>query len=89
MYQLKTFPPKGEPFKLASVRKTDPPTGTDGSNWRRYVIAQGESTIVGYRQGSHRSVRLAIKEIVVQLNERRIGLRGRDHILISSHKKRA
>ena len=87
MFHLKTFPPKGEPFKLASVLDTEPPTGTEGSNWHRYVITQGESTIVGYRQGTRRAVKLAIEEIVVQLNERRVGKAGRVHLTPSPRKR--
>ena len=87
LFHAKTFPPKGDPFELISIEKTEPPAGADGSNWHRYVITQGESPIVGYRQGTQRNVRLAIEEIVVQLNERRLGTRGRVH-LIPSPKKR-
>ncbi len=87
LFHAKTFPPKGDPFKLISIEKTEPPTGADGSNWHRYVITQGERDIIGYRQGSQRAVALAIEEIVVQLNERRVGKPGRVH-LIPSPKKR-
>ena len=87
MFHIKTFPPKGEPFELGSISSVAPPQGADGGNWRRYVITQGESTIVGYRQGTERTVKLAIEEIVVQLNERRVGKPGRVH-LIPSPKKR-
>ena len=88
MFHLKTFPPKGDPFELTSILKTEAPIGTDGNGWHRYIITQGESAIVGYRQGSQRKVKLAIEEIVVQLNERRLGTRGRVH-LIPSPRKRA
>ncbi len=59
-----------EPFKLSSVLKEEPPTGAEGIGWHRYVITQGDTTIVGHRQGSTSSVRLAIEEIVLHLNER-------------------
>ena len=88
MFHAKSYPPKGDPFELTSILETKPPTGADGNDWHRYIITQGESTIVGYRQGAQRNVRLAIEEIVVQLNERRLGIRGRVH-LIPSPKKRA
>ena len=88
MFHSKTFPPKGDPFELTSILKTEAPIGTDGNGWHRYIITQGESSIVGYRQGTQRKVKLAIEEIVVQLNERRLGNRGRVH-LIPSPKKRA
>ncbi len=64
---------KGEPFKLSSVLKEGPPAGAEGIGWHRYVITQGDNTIVGHRQGSIRSVTLAIEKIVLQLNERRLG----------------
>ncbi len=64
---------KGEPFKLTSILKEEPPTGAEGIDWHRYVITQGSNTIVGDRRGSTSSVRLAIEEIVLHLNERRVG----------------
>ncbi len=59
-----------EPFKLSSVLKEEATAGAEGIGWHRYVIAQGDNTIVGHRQGSTRSVRLACEEIVLHLNER-------------------
>ena len=64
---------QGEPFKLTSILKEGPPAGTEGVGWHRYVITQGGNTIVGHRQGSTRSVTLAVEEIVLHLNERRVG----------------
>ncbi len=64
---------KGEPYKLKSIRKEQSPAGAEGIDWYRYVITQGGNTIVGHRQGSTSSVRLAVEEIVVHLNERRGG----------------
>ncbi len=64
---------QGEPFKLTSILKEGPPAGTEGVGWHRYIIAQGGNTIVGHRQGSARSVTLAVEEIVLHLNERRVG----------------
>ncbi len=63
---------KDEPFKLKSIRKERSPAGAEGIDWHRYVITQGDNTIVGHRQGSSSSVRLAIEEIVLHLNERRV-----------------
>ena len=73
MFHLKTSSPKGKPFKLSSVLKAEPPAGTDGSDWHRYEIAHGSRTMVGYRQGSRQSVKVAIEIMVVHLNERRVG----------------
>ncbi len=61
-----------EPFKLSSVLKEEAPAGAEGIGWHRYVITQGGNTIVGHRQGSTSSVRLAVEEIVLHLNERRV-----------------
>ncbi len=64
---------KGEPFKLKSIRTERPPAGAEGGGWHRYVITQGDNTIVGHRQGSTSSVTLAVEGIVEHLNERRVG----------------
>ncbi len=74
---------KGEPFKLKSIRKEQSPAGAEGIDWYRYVITQGGNTIVGHRQGSTSNVRLAVKEIVLHLNERRVGKLSR--AILSSH----
>ncbi len=64
---------KGEPYKLKSLRTARTPARAEGIGWHRYVITQGSNTIVGHRQGSTSSVRLVVEEIVVHLNERRVG----------------
>ena len=74
---------KGEPFKLKSIRKEQSPAGAEGIGWHRYVITQGDNTIVGHRQGSISSVRRAVEEIVVHLDERRVG--NFRCALVSSH----
>ncbi len=63
---------KGEPFKLKSIRKEQPPAGAEGIDWHRYVITLGGNTIVGHRQVSTRGVSLAVEGIVLHLNERRV-----------------
>ncbi len=63
---------KDEPFKLKSIRKERSPAGAEGVDWHRYVITQGDNTIVGHRQGTTRSVRLAVEGVVLHLNERRV-----------------
>ncbi len=70
---------KGEPFKLKSIRKEQSSAGAEGIDWHRYVITQGGNTIVGHRQGSTSSVTLAVEEIVVRLNLRRLRYQGRVH----------
>jgi len=60
-------------YKLKSVRTECPPSGAEGVGWHRYVITQGDNTIVGHRQGSTSGVTLAVEEIVLRLNERQLG----------------
>jgi len=68
-------------YEIVSILKTEPPPGAVGSDWHRYVIAQGTNTIHGYRQGSLDTVTTAVEENVAQLNERQFGKRGRvDHV---------
>lgn len=58
-------------YEIASIKRAEPPSGTEGSNWYQYVIAfEGTDTIQGYRQGSLKAVTSAVDEIVAQLNER-------------------
>ncbi len=73
---------------LKSIQKEQPPPGAEGIDWHRYVITQADNTIVGYRQGSASSVRLAVEEIVVQLNERRLVKQSRVHLTLSPSRKR-
>ncbi len=79
---------KGEPFKLTSILKEGPPTGAEGIDWHRYIITQGGNTIVGHRQGSTRGVRLAVEEIVLHLNERRLHKQSRVHLALPPRKRK-
>jgi hypothetical protein len=78
-----------EQYEIVSVKPTEPPPDTEGSNWHRYVIAQGPNTIRGYRQGSLTSVKRDVKNLVIRLNERRTGKRGRVHIVMEKKKPAA
>ena len=71
----------GHPYEIVSVERTDPPPGTEGSEWHHYVIAQGPNIIQGYRQGGLDTVKNAVEEIVEQLNQRRSGKRARVHLV--------
>ncbi len=71
----------GQPYEIVSVQRAEPPPGLEGSDWYRYVITQGSNTINGCRQGNLKAVTLAVEEIVVQLNERRLGKRGRVNLV--------
>lgn len=78
----------GQPYDIVSVTKAEPPAGAEGTDWHRYEIAQGHNTIHGYRQGNLKTVTKAVEEIVAQLNERRLGKRGRVN-LVPTPKKTA
>ena len=80
---------KGQPYEIVSVGRAEPPDGAEGADWHRYVIRQGANTIHGCRQGSLTSVRWAVEDIVAQLNERRLGKRGRVHLVMTRKKKPA
>ncbi len=75
------------PYEIVSVRRAEPPPGTEGSAWHRYVITQGTNTINGCRQGNLKAVTEAVEEMVAQLNERRLHKRGRVHLVTIPKKK--
>ncbi|MFQ5548881.1 MAG: hypothetical protein ACE5FV_11360 [Woeseia sp.] len=75
-----------QPFEIVSVQRTKPPSGGEGSDWHRYIIVQGTNTIHGYRQGNLGAVTSAVEEIVAQLNDRRIGKRGRVQLMTTRKK---
>ena len=77
----------GQPYEIVSVQRAEPPPGVEGSDWYRYVITQGDNTINGCRQGNLKAVTIAVEEIVVQLNERRLGKRGRVNLVPTPKKK--
>ncbi|MFQ6004127.1 MAG: hypothetical protein ACE5OQ_01375 [Woeseia sp.] len=64
---------KTQPFKVIELTKAEPPDADDDREWYRYVISQGDKPITGLRQGSKRSVKAAVEEVVLLLNERRLG----------------
>jgi hypothetical protein len=68
----------GQSYEIVSVKRAEPPSGAEGSNWYRYVISfDGTDTIQGCRQGSLKAVTSAVDEIIVQLNERHSRKRGK------------
>ena len=69
-----------ESFRLGPIERAKAPHGGSGQDWFRYTIMQGPNTITGYRQGSQRAVTKAVKIIIVELNERRNGKKGRVHL---------
>ena len=78
-----------EQYELEGIEKADAPDGGSGTGWFRYTIIQGRNTITGYKQGSQRAVTKEIKNIVVELNERRVGKRGRVHLTPSRKQQKS
>jgi hypothetical protein len=72
-----------EDYEVLSVEPAEAPYNLDGADWYRYVIVQGDNKISGYRQGNLHSITSSVEEIVLRLNERRIGKGGRVHIVMS------
>jgi hypothetical protein len=68
------------PFRLHSVDGAPAPDGCEGT-WQRYVITQGDNTIVGMRAGLRGEVSHLLEEYVERLNMRfarkRVKLLGR------------
>lgn len=80
---------KTDTYEILSIKPSDPPSGFEGSDWYRYEIIQGDNTILGYRAGNKKSVTSAIEAIVAQLNERRLGKRGRVQFIPTPKKKKS
>jgi hypothetical protein len=76
------------PFEVASITRAEAPEGAISASWFRYEIAQGRNAIVGHRQGTLQAVTQAVSEIVVRLNERRLGKAGRVHLTPGPKKSR-
>jgi hypothetical protein len=73
----------GQPYEIVSVQRAEPPPGTEGSHWYRYVIAfEGTNTIHGCRQGGLKAVTTAVEEIVAQVNERHLSKPSRVHLVL-------
>ena len=76
-----------QPYEILSVQRAETPPGAEGANWHHYVIVQGSNTIRGYRQGNLKAVKSAVEEIVVLLNERQLGKRGRVNLMPTPKRK--
>lgn len=76
-----------EDYEVLSVEPAEAPYNLGGADWYRYVIVQGSNEISGYRQGNLHTITRSVEEIVVRLNERRIGKSGRVHIVMSKNSK--
>jgi hypothetical protein len=80
------LPVLSESYAIASLQRSEPPQGAEGTDWHTYVITQGRNTIYGCRQGSHAVVLSEVEAIVVRLNERRSHKRGRTHVVLRGRK---
>ena len=79
----------GQPYEVVSITRAETPEGCAGADWYDYEIALGTHTINGCRQGSLKNVTLAVNEIVLQMNERRFGKRGRVNLVPTPKKDAA
>jgi len=75
------------PFSVGIIESIDPPAEGAGKYWCKYTIVQGANTITGYRQGGVKAVKKAVGEIVADMNQRRMGKRGRVHLTPSGKPK--
>ena len=75
------------PFSVGVIESTEPPAEGAGKYWCKYTIVQGANTITGYRQGGVKAVKAAVAEIVADMNQRRMGKRGRVHLTPSGKPK--
>jgi len=75
------------PFAVGIIESIEPPPEGAGKYWCKYTIVQGPNTITGYRQGGVRAVKKAVNEIVADMNQRRMGKRGRVHLTPSGKSK--
>ena len=75
------------PFRVIEFARADPPAGQPESEWYRYVISQGREPMSGLRQGTRGSVAAAVDEIVLRMNERRLGRFGRVHLRMGDRPK--
>jgi len=86
---VKTAPGRQDhPFELSSITRAEAPEGAGSASWYRYEIAQGRNEIVGLREGTLKAVTEAVADIVLRLNERRMGKAGRVHLTPGPKKNR-
>lgn len=78
---------KNEPFRIVEFARAEPPAGQGKTEWYRYVISQGRDPMAGLRQGTRESVTAAVEEIVLRMNERRMGKFGRVHLKMGNGPK--
>lgn len=57
-------------YRVARVEKVQAPDGSEGVDWRRYVLESGRSIITGQRRGSPEAVLAYAVECTERLNAR-------------------
>ena len=78
-----------EDYEIVAVESAEAPNDLGGTDWYRYTISQGTNRIFGYRQGDLGSITKAVQELVLRLNERRVGKRGRTNLYMPTRAKPA
>lgn len=63
-------------FRVASVEKTEVPSGALEAYWYRYVVENGYTCVTGFRAGSLQEVREHAEQVVGKLNARSYGTSG-------------
>jgi hypothetical protein len=77
MSALKPAASPDKSYEVVTVEKTDPPDGTSGGNWYRYVIELEGQAIVGRRRGTLKQVTEHAKQCAENMSNR--FARGRSH----------
>ena len=78
-----------EDYEIVAVESAEAPDEMGGTDWYRYTISQGKNRIFGYRRGDLHSITKSVQELVLRLNERRVGRRGRTDLYMSARGKPA
>jgi len=63
-------------YMVKTVEKTNTPDGCDGSDWCRYVLERGGSTLVGQRRGTVKQVTQYAESLANDVNSRSGGRSG-------------
>lgn len=70
MSALKEAVSPDKDYRVAAVEKIEAPTGMEGDNWYRYVIALEDESIVGNRRGTLEQVTQHATECAESLSDR-------------------
>lgn len=67
---------RDQKYQVVCVEKTDPPDGSEGRNWYRYVIERGSAVLTGQKPGTRKDVTAYAEQFAADLNERLGNVRG-------------